>query len=101
LVVTERGYGKRTPLNEFRTQGRYTRGVRCIGGQPRTRGRVAAARVVQDGDEVTLITADGMILRTPAGAIPRMGRAARGARLMDLKRGDRVASVAVLEGEEE
>ena len=101
LVVTERGYGKRTPLSEFRAQGRYTKGVRCIGGKPQVRGKVAAARIVGPNDEVTLISAEGMVLRAPVASIPRMGRAARGARVMDLKKGDLVASVAVLEGEEE
>jgi DNA gyrase subunit A len=98
LVVSERGYGKRTPLDEFRIQGRYTKGVRCIGGQPKARGPVAAARIVGPRDQVTLITLEGMALRAPVEAIPQMGRAARGTLVMELKKGDRLASVAVLEG---
>ena len=96
LIVTEKGYGKRTPLDEFRVQGRYTKGVRCIGGQRKTRGPVAAARVVCPADEVTFISKDGMALRAVVESIPQMGRAARGAKVMGLKEGDQVASVAVL-----
>jgi DNA gyrase subunit A len=99
LVVTENGYGKRTPLDEFRAQRRYGRGVLCVGGKPEIRGPVVAARVVCSGDEVTFITRDGMALRALVEDIPRMGRPARGANVMDLKEGDAIASVAVLEGE--
>ncbi len=96
LVVTERGFGKRTPLAEFPIQGRYGKGVVGIGGQPQARGVVAAARVVGPQDEVTLVSARGVVLRVPAASVPAMGRAARGARIIELRDGDRVASVAVL-----
>ncbi|HEC34250.1 MAG TPA: DNA gyrase subunit A [Chloroflexi bacterium] len=96
LLVTARGYGKRTPLAEFPLRGRYGRGVRCVGGRPETRGAVVAARVVGSGDEVAFISADGMTLRTPVETIPSMGRTARGAKVMNLRKGDQVASVAVL-----
>lgn len=96
LIMTTQGYGKRTPLAEFPLQGRYGQGVRCIGGQETTRGKVAAARTVGAADEVTLISTEGMALRTPVENIPQMGRAARGARVMDLKDDDQVASAAVL-----
>jgi DNA gyrase subunit A len=101
LVATTRGYGKRTSLEEFRTQGRYTMGVICVGGKPHIRGPVAAARVVKPGDEVTFLSKDGMALRGRVDDIPQMGRSARGANLMDLKKGDRLASMAVLDDETE
>jgi len=97
LVVTTRGYGKRTPLSEFSVKGRYGKGVRCLGGVRRQTGLIAAARVVQRDDEVTLISAEGMVLRTSAADIPQMGRAARGAKVMELKQGDELTSVAVVE----
>jgi DNA gyrase subunit A len=97
LIVTTKGYGKRTPLSEFAAKGRYGKGVRCLGGQERQRGVIAAARVVRPGDEVTLISAVGMVLRTPVTDIPQMGRATRGAKVMELKRGDELTSVAVVE----
>jgi DNA gyrase subunit A len=99
LVATVKGYGKRTTLVEFRTQGRYTKGVRCIGGSPQSRGDVAVARVVRPASEVTLITEEGMALRAPVEIVPQMGRSARGTQLIELKEGDRLASVAVLESE--
>ncbi|MBC7227847.1 MAG: DNA gyrase subunit A [Thermoflexales bacterium] len=96
LVVTERGYGKRTPLAEFPVQGRYGKGVVGISGKEQARGAVAAARVVGQEDEITLVSARGVVLRMPVAAVPAMGRSARGARIMELRDGDRVASVAVL-----
>ena len=96
LIVTERGYGKRTALSEFRTQSRHTKGVLCIGGQVKGRGLVASARVVGPQDEVTLISAEGMVLRAPVGTISQMGRTARGVKVMEMRKGDRVVSVAVL-----
>jgi len=99
LTITTRGYGKRTPLSEFSVKGRYGKGVRCLGGKRKQTGVIAAARVVRPEGEVTLISAGGMVLRASVADIPQMGRAARGAKVMQLKRGDEVASVAVVEGD--
>lgn len=95
FISTVKGYGRRTTLEEFRTQRRGGKGVRAykIGKQT---GLVTAARVVQEQDEITLISEGGIVLRTRISAIPQMGRYSRGVRLMDLKDGDRVASVARL-----
>ena len=101
LVVTERGFGKRTPLTEFPLQGRYGKGVICIGGQEKTRGRVTAARVVGPQDEVTLISAEGMALRAAVERFPRSSRATRGTKVMELKGKDLLASLAVLRTTEE
>ncbi|MFQ6102124.1 MAG: DNA gyrase subunit A [Anaerolineae bacterium] len=98
LVVTTKGYGKRTPLSEFSVKGRYGKGVRCLGGRREHTGVIAAARVVHPDDEVTLISSGGMVLRTTVADIPQMGRATRGSKVMELKGGDNVASVAVVEG---
>ncbi|MBE9472023.1 MAG: DNA gyrase subunit A, partial [Chloroflexi bacterium] len=100
LIVTTKGYGKRTSLSEFSVKGRHGKGVRCLGGKRERTGVIAAARVVCSDDEVTLISAGGMLLRTRVADVPRMGRAARGAKVMGLKRGDEVASVAVVSNEE-
>jgi len=97
LTITTKGYGKRTPLSEFSVKGRYGKGVRCLGGKRKRTGVIATARVVCPEGEVTLISAGGMVLRASAADIPQMGRAARGAKVMQLKRGDEVASVAVVE----
>jgi len=100
LTVTSKGYGKRTPLSEFPVKGRYGKGVRCLGGTLERTGVIAAARVVCPGDEVTLISSGGQVLRVAVTDIPQTGRATRGARMMDLKSGDEVASVAVVSNEQ-
>jgi DNA gyrase subunit A len=96
LVVTAKGYGKRTSLGEFATKGRYGQGVRCLGGKPEQTGVISAARVVRPGDEVTLISTGGMVLRASVDDIPQMGRATRGSQVIELKPGDEVRSVAVV-----
>jgi DNA gyrase subunit A len=94
LVVTALGYGKRTPLQEYPVQSRYGKGVRTLASDLKKAGRVAAARVVAEEDEVAIISEEGVVLRTRVAEVPRMGRATRGARVMALKGSDRVASIA-------
>ncbi|MGD2148099.1 MAG: DNA gyrase subunit A [Anaerolineae bacterium] len=94
LTVTTKGYGKRTPLSAFRVQGRYTKGVLCFKGVEA--GLLAAARVVRPEDEITLITAGGIALRTHVREISQLSRRARGVKVMDLKDGDEIVTVAVL-----
>ena len=95
MLVTTLGYGKRTPLSEYPSKGRATRGVQSItkGSESRL-GPIAAARVVQEGDDVTLISSGGMVLRMKVKDVKQSGRATRGVRLMGVKEGDRVASIA-------
>jgi len=97
LVVTSKGYGKRTPLTSYPTQGRSGAGVRTISRDLETVGRIAAARVVCPDDEIILISAEGMVLRTAVAQIPLVGRPARGSRVMQLVEDDQVVSVARLE----
>jgi DNA gyrase subunit A len=96
LVITEKGRGKRTPLDEYRRQYRYGQGVRAMALDPELTGRIVSARVVTHGDEVTCISANGIILRVATDAISQQGRITRGVRVMDLRDGDSVASVAVI-----
>jgi DNA gyrase subunit A len=77
LLITEKGYGKRTSLDEFRQQGRYGKGVRAMSISDLT-GPIVSARTVAEGDEVTFISAFGIILRTPVGTISKQGRHSRG-----------------------
>ncbi len=110
LLITEKGYGKRTSLDEFRQQGRYGKGVRAMSISDLT-GPIVSARTVAEGDEVTFISAFGIILRTPVGTISKQGRHSRGVSVMDMKGNDLIASVAIVregylsrvdsEGEEE
>ncbi len=100
LIVSLYGYGKRTPLDTFPTRNRGGQGVIAYKPTPRT-GPVIAARVVQPTDEITLISENGIILRTRVKQISQMGRTARGVHLMDLKAGDAISAVARLRQKKE
>jgi len=95
LTVTEHGFGKRSDLDEYPVKGRATGGVATIAQKQTARvGRITSARVVQEEDEVTLISSGGVILRLKVKDISMSGRATRGFKLMDLGDEDVVASVA-------
>jgi DNA gyrase subunit A len=95
LVLTEMGWGKRTPLTEFRTSSRNTQGVWALAhSRADVTGRVAAARVVQRKDQVTIITSNGVALRTQVLTISRMGRMTSGVRIVNLEESDTVAAMA-------
>ncbi len=97
LVVTQNGYGKRTPLSAYAAKGRGIGGVRAIKTSSKT-GPVAAARVVQGHEELMMISAGGIVIRTPLETISeRSGRATSGVILMNLREGDRLAAIALLE----
>lgn len=95
FIASENGYGRRTALEEFSPQRRGGKGVRTYSVNAKT-GPVTAARVVQAGDEITLISQNGLVIRTRVAHIPQMGRYTRGVQLIDLKEGDQVASIARL-----
>ncbi len=95
LVVSEKGYGKRTPLKEYPAKGRATGGVITLSRSKRdATGRVAAARVVDEEDDLTIISSGGIVLRTKMKQVKRAGRATMGVRVINLKDGETVASVA-------
>ncbi len=96
LVITEKGYGKRTNVDEYRQQNRYGQGVRAMVLTPERTGKIVTARVVTAGDEVTCISTNGIILRTSVDHVSQQGRSTQGVRVMDLRKGDTVASVAVI-----
>ena len=97
LVVTENGYGKRTPIKDYPAKGRATAGVATINRKSLpTIGRIVAARQVVPNDQITIISTNGQALRTWVKNIGRYGRATMGIRLMNLKDGDTIASVARL-----
>jgi len=95
LVVTENGYGKRTLLKYYRCQGRATKGVATIDiSALKTIGKITSARVVSKGDQITVISNNGIMLRLNVDKISSTtSRATRGVRLMKLDKGDNVASV--------
>jgi DNA gyrase subunit A len=95
LVITTRGYGKRTSLEEYPPKGRATGGVTTINREALDKiGVIAAARVVQQADDLTIISSNGLVLRTKVRDVSQAGRPARGIRLIELQNGDSVASLA-------
>ena len=95
LTVTERGYGKRTEIDEYRVQSRGGVGIINISTSERN-GQVVGVACVQEGDELLLITQQGMILRMPTNDVRAIGRATQGVRLIDVEGEDSVVSVARL-----
>ncbi len=101
LVITQRGYGKRTPLEEYPAHHRGGQGVFTLKVTDRV-GKLAAMRVARDPEEeVLLITASGMVLRTAIGAISQIGRQTQGVIVMRLSADDQVVAIAPVEGVEE
>jgi DNA gyrase subunit A len=95
LTVTERGYGKRTPLDDYRVQRRGGQGIITIRTSDRNGPVVSVAQVVND-DEVMLITDGGKVLRAKVAGISTMGRATQGVRIMNLGAGEKLVSMARL-----
>nr|MBR4281854.1 DNA gyrase subunit A [Clostridia bacterium] len=100
LAITEGGYGKRTSPDEYREQGRNGKGIRAINLTDKT-GDLAALLLVQEEEDILLITDDGTIIRTPAADIRLCGRNTQGVRVMKLQEGSKVIGVARAEKEEE
>jgi DNA gyrase subunit A len=99
LTVCALGYGKRTPLAEYRVQNRGGKGLIDIQTSERN-GPVVAVAKVTDADEVMLTTSGGMVIRTPVDTIRTIGRNTQGVRLIKLDDGDAVSSLAKLPQEE-
>lgn len=95
LIVTSGGYGKRTPLDSYPAKGRATGGVLTIDKKALPKvGLIAATRVVQEADDLTIISSNGVVLRTKVKDISQASRPTRGVHLMDMQPGDAVASLA-------
>ena len=95
LTVTVKGFGKRTPLKNYPTKGRATKGVLTLSRDKfKLTGPIAAAKVVDAEDDLTIISSGGIVLRTKVKQIKRAGRATMGTRVMNLKEDDTVATVA-------
>ncbi|MBI2902878.1 MAG: DNA gyrase subunit A, partial [Candidatus Methylomirabilis oxyfera] len=99
LTVTERGYGKRTELEEYRLQGRGGKGIINIRTTERN-GAVVGVMQVQPGDQIMMISHEGKITRLRVDEISLIGRATQGVRLQGLEPTDRVAAVTRLVSDE-
>jgi DNA gyrase subunit A len=95
LTVTEQGFGKRTAIDEYRVQSRGGVGIINISTTDRN-GLVVGVAYVQAGDELLLITQQGMILRTLTDDVRAIGRATQGVKLIDIEGDDKVVGIAKL-----
>ena len=101
LVVTRGGFGKQTPLKNYVPKGRATHGIATVDQQAFEEiGKIAAARVVRNDDELTIITANGVVLRLKVKGVKQSGRATKGVHLIKPGEGDYVASVARIASED-
>ncbi len=95
LVMSEKGYGKRTPLSEYSAKSRGGLGIASVTKDAYKKiGYISAARVVQEKDEVTIISSGGIVLRLRVVDISVQGRATKGVSLMKLEKDDTIAAVA-------
>jgi DNA gyrase subunit A len=101
LVVTEKGYGKRSPLNEYKDQRRAGQGMSALKLTAKTGDLVAARVVGEDDAEVIMMSVQGLVTRTDVRSIRRTGRATQGVIVMRLNKGDSVVSMATLSKAEE
>lgn len=93
FVVTERGYGKRTPIGDYPVQKRGGMGVKTIQVTPK-KGRLAGMKVVMPGHELMLISEEGVVIRVQAEDISRLGRSTQGVKVMNVAETDRVSAIA-------
>jgi DNA gyrase subunit A len=95
LVVTENGYGKRTPIDEYPVKGRGTMGVKTITLTGK-KGALAGAMVVREHQELVFISQNGMVQRTSVRGINRYGRSSQGVKVMNIRDDDTVSAVALI-----
>ena len=95
FVITEKGYGKRTKLSEYPSHHRGGQGVYTI-TMTIKKGLLAAMKVVNDDDQLIIISEEGVVVRTPASGISELGRATQGVRVMNVDAKDKVTAVGVV-----
>ena len=100
LTITERGYGKRTPVEDYRETNRGGLGVKNYQVTEKT-GKVVGVKVVDGSEDLLLVTEAGILIRTPVENIRTAGRATQGVIVMRFKEeGDQVIAMALTEKEE-
>ena len=94
LVITELGYGKRTPVSEYPTHHRGGQGVNTITMTDK-KGLLSAMKIVEESDEVMIITEEGIVVRTPVSGVSELGRSTQGVHVMNVSGKDRVSAIAI------
>ncbi|RZK48283.1 MAG: DNA gyrase subunit A [Pedobacter sp.] len=100
LVVSEKGFGKRTDIDDYRVTNRGGKGVKTINITEKT-GQLVAIKSVTDADDLMIINKSGIVIRIVVSELRVMGRATQGVRLITLKGNDEIASVAKIDHEDE
>lgn len=97
FVITERGYGKRTSVEDYPIHHRGGQGVFTITMTVK-KGLLAAMKIVEENDELMIITEEGVVVRTPVEGVSQLGRSTQGVHIMNVADKDKVTAVAVTEG---
>ncbi|MDD4036651.1 MAG: DNA gyrase subunit A [Bacilli bacterium] len=98
LIVTKNGYGKKTPIHEYRLTRRGSKGVKTVNITDKN-GELVAFKSVDDNEDLIIITDSGVVIRMPVKQISSMGRSTQGVKLMSLKEGQIVTTVAKIDSE--
>ena len=93
LVITELGYGKRTPVEEYPSHHRGGQGVYTI-TMTAKKGLLSAMKIVEENDEIMIITEEGVVVRTPVSGVSQLGRSTQGVHVMNVAGRDKVSAVA-------
>lgn len=93
LVITELGYGKRTPVGEYPSHHRGGQGVYTI-TMTAKKGLLSAMKIVEENDEIMIITEEGVVVRTPVSGVSQLGRSTQGVHVMNVAGKDKVSAVA-------
>ncbi len=101
LVVTAKGVGKRTPLSDYPSYSRGARGVTTIKLVPEKHGNLVAIRIVHIGNDLVLVSEQGVLIRIPIAEVRQIGRSTQGVQLMNLDTNDKVSAVAQVRPSEE
>jgi len=95
LIITEGGYGKRTNVSEYRAQGRGGGGVKTAKLNKKT-GKIIAAKILAEQEDLIIISRKGQVIKTKVKDISKMGRVTQGVIVMNLNKGDEVASISCM-----
>ena len=100
VIVTENGYGKKTLVSEYRKTKRGSKGVKALNITEKN-GNIASIKKVIDDSDIMIITNQGIIIRLPLEQVSQLGRVTQGTRLINLKSGQKVSSVSIVQKEKE
>ena len=99
LVVTEKGYGKKTDLEEYRMTHRGSKGVKALNITEKN-GNIVSFKTVHSNEDLMIITNNGIVIRLPLEQVSSTGRVAQGVKLINLKEEQKVSTIAIVEKEE-